>query len=176
MDVKQISGDLKTSCLAPLFLDLDNPKIVEKDEATAVELKLKSPLPEDEARLIIVDHKGVVRIFIPRLIESKDYNVLARCGDVNHQTCIPKLCWDPEDGEVTVEWSLIKGKGQTLNSELVEYVIALVIRVFAHEKVAFTFHTAKNAGVPEVIMKQLIEQCKKSLEEDFSCLEEVVSG
>ncbi len=176
METKTLHIDLQSSCLAPLFLDLQNPEIKEKDDSVLVKLALLPAMPgDDNLSLLVIDNNGIVRFLVPGIAKSKDFVALARCSHINYMTIIPKLCWDPEDGEITAEWSLIKGKGQTLTSELVEHVLANLLMIAYKEKVVLAQHLAKDK-VPEMIIKQMTEAADRHFKANIMpCIEEALS-
>ncbi len=177
MDTKTLHIDLQSSCLAPLFADLQNPQIQEKDDSVVIQLKLQPAMPGDKnLDMLVIDNNGIVRFLVPGIAKSKEYVALARSGHVNHMTLIPKICWNPEDGEIVAEWSLIKDKGQTMTSELVEFVLANLLACAYREKVTLAVHLAKG-NVPDMIITQMAEAAEKHLNETIMpCINEALSG
>ena len=113
MTIKDLPEALQSSALAPLFLNLDDPNIEEKDEAKAVvvQLNLKLLLPDDDQtpRLLLIETENTVSFRIPSITVSKDdMQCIGRVGHLNYMLTIGRMYWDPEDGEIGIDWVIRK--------------------------------------------------------------------
>ena len=138
MKIDEASEVLESSSLAPLFEDLKNPERKEKEGTVFIDLRIKNPFSSEEhASVLLVEYEKRVAFTIRNLTKSKEPNDLARIAHVNHMTNIPKLCWDPEDGEIYIEWTLLIDDNRPLTPEIFELVLAHVLGVFYEERRRF---------------------------------------
>jgi len=180
MTVKDVAEALQSSALAPLFLNIEAPEIEERDEpkATVVRLKLRSPLPADDdkaSKLVIVETDDHVSVRIPAITRSKDAEIIARVGHVNYMVKLGRMYWDPEDGEIGVDWVIRKSDSADLSPEALEYTIACLIEVYANETLYFLLKNLKDK-VPEALLKPILESAQNEIKESFVPALEAVMG
>jgi len=154
MKVEELGDVLQSSCLAPLFADLDKPETSTDDGKTIVRLKAKVPDSTKKlATVVVISAANMVVIRMRPVAQTKSSLLIARVGHVNHMTTIPKVCWDPSDGEVSVGWTLLSADGD-IPPVVFEKVLAHVMNVYHGERLYFR----------EAEMKELVE--RGVLEED----------
>ena len=181
MTVKDIAEALQSSALAPLFLNIESPDIEERDDpkATIVQLKLKSPLPSDgdkASKLIIIETDDHISVRIPAITQSKEAELIARVGHVNYMVKVGRMYWDPEDGEIGVDWVVKKSSAADLSAEAMEYTIACLIHIYSNETLYFLAKTLKGK-VPEALLKPILESAQNEIKETFvPAMESVMGG
>lgn len=135
MKIEEANEVIQSSCLAPLFLDLDKVTKEEKETRILLKLKFKSPFPTKEPpALVLIGDEGGLRFMIRNLSKTKDANLIARVAHVNHIVTVPKLCWDPEDGEVYVEWSFLTDDSREVSPLVFERIVAHMLQVYYGER------------------------------------------
>jgi len=173
MTIKDLPEALQSSALAPMLLNLDDPKIEEKEEAQAVveQLTLTPLLADDDhtPHLVLVETEQDVSFRIPSITASKDdVQCIGRVGHLNYMLKIGRMYWDPEDGEIGIDWVVRKTSEDVLTPEAAEYIIACLMQVYAAESLYFLAAKLKSSGIPTAAVKPLLEAAQKELKETFA--------
>ena len=169
MTVKDVPEALQSSALASLFLNLDDPETKEETDkgVTAVRLKLKPMLPDQSPHLLIIESEHKVSFRMPEITRSKnDVNCIGRVGHVNLAVSIGRLYWDPDDGEIGVDWVLRKGSGTVISPESIEYIIACLMEVYYSESLYFLNVKLHSSDVSK-FAQPLMDAAKKEYKDTF---------
>ena len=167
MDIRRLHIDLQTSHLAPLFVDLQKTRTLDGKNGVVVELALQPALPGDNPMMLIVVEQGeAFRFVVPKLAKSKEYQAIARIGHLNHQTIIPKLCWDATEGEISAEWFLFKVHGQVVTPAMVEFTLVQLLSVAYHTKASLAVALA-HGSLPEPMVKQMADAAEAHLTQNI---------
>ena len=181
MTITNLPEALQSSALAPLFLDIDKPDIkkTEDPDATIVRFKLKSLLPIDDdkaLKFILIENQNTIHLIIPHVAHSKEMEFVARVGHVNKMVNVGRVYWDPEDGEIGIDWVILKSDENAESVQTIEYVMACVIQIYATESLYFLTKNLEMAEIPQATIKPIIEAAKKEFNEIFKpALDSVLS-
>jgi len=169
MTVKDIPEALQSSALASLFLNLEDPEIKEKGDKgiIGIELKLKDLLPDHSPCLQIVDREDEIILRMPEITKSKDdINCIGRVGHVNYGMIIGRMYWDPDDGEIGVDWVIRKTDGAEITPGLIEHIIACLMQVYYRESLYFLNVKIHSSDMSK-LAQPLLEAAKKHYEDTF---------
>ena len=172
MKMSDLGEVLQSSCLAPLFVDLDKLEKEEKEDVTVYKLEVANPFSDKEpVKLSIIEDDTRISIMVRGLAETKDPNLIARVAHVNHLVKIPKFSWDPDDGEVYAEWTLYLEDGGEVSPVVFERVTASILYVFYGERKYFLRSELQGLFDKGLISKEqaeaIIDQTAERLEKDF---------
>ena len=167
MQIDEMIDTLQGSALAKLITNLDGVEKKEKDETSWYSLQIAHPFDEKPAHLDLIQYPDSVVFRISHVAVAKsDLALVARVAHVNDVVPLPRLCWDPEDGEVYLDW-MFWGSDPDLSAVHLEKTVAHFLNVFFTERLYFFAAKLKAADLPEPVLRQVFEPIKEKVEADF---------
>lgn len=174
---------LPSSQLASLFVGLGEAKVeaaTRRDGAPfqKVKLDLRSIVGdtgEAGGKLVLMEDHEDIQFRIPGLAQSKDPEALARCGHINFEVRVGRLYWDPSDGEIGVDWTILKDPGNEPSLAVLERTVASLLQLYIGEGL---YHLAKTLSAPQFrgIGSALLETAKNRALQDMMPRVQAVLG
>jgi len=168
MKLEDVAAVLQGSCLAPLFGNLDNVERTEKEEVVRYKLEVRHPFDNKPVALDVLQVRNDVIFVIRGVATANEAGLVARVAHVNHMIRAPKACWDPEDGEVYLEWCVFGSEDADLSPIVFERIIANMLNVFYNERLYFLAMGLKKVdGLPDEVKEQLVKSIHDKLTSEF---------
>ena len=167
MQIEEMIETLQGSALTDIFTNLDTVEKEQKDEVSWFALEISHPFDDGSAFLDLIQFQGSIVFKLRNLARAtNDLSLVARTAHVNHMTPMPKMCWDPEDGEIYLEWQLL-GTDPELSPVHLEKILASFLNIFFAERLYFLAAKLKAAELSDGILQQVFEPIKKRVEEEY---------
>lgn len=168
MKLDDTAAVLQGSCLAPLFGNLENVGRTEKEGVVRYQLEVRHPFDNKPAALEVLQAGSDLVFRIRRIAVADDAGLVARVAHVNHMTRAPKVCWDPQNGEVYLEWCVFGSDEADLSPIVFERIIAHMLSVFYNERLYFLATGLKKVdGLPDEVKEQLVKSIHDKLTSEF---------
>ncbi len=131
MKISEAPEILQSSCLAPLFLNLENPIIDEINGKIAIGIQVRNPISEKKpARMTFIEDKQAVRIFLNGFSKASSPETILTQLYSNNLSSVPKVCWDNKNNEIYYVWTIFTDESHLLNVFIFERVLAHFLDLF----------------------------------------------